>query len=129
MSLARRQRAQRAGRWAETACVAVLRRKGYRVLARRGRAPVGEIDIIAREEETLVFVEVKTRSTVSFGMPQEAVDRRKQRQLIRTAQAYLNEKGGALPLCRFDVVTVRTDRKGRQKEFVLIRGAFDATEF
>jgi len=117
------------GKLGKREAVHYLQQEGFEILRRNYRTPFGEIDIIAREADTLVFVEVKTRSTAAFGMPQEAVDRRKQRQLIRTAQAFLNEKGGVLPPCRFDVVTVRTDRKGRRKEFALIRGAFDATEF
>ncbi len=117
------------GKLGESRAVRYLQQEGFEILRRNYRTPFGEIDIIAREAQTLVFVEVKTRSTAAYGMPQEAVDRRKQRQLIRTAQAYLNEKGGPLPLCRFDVVSVRTDRKGQRKKFELIRGAFDATEF
>ncbi len=115
------------GKLGEDRAVRYLQQEGFVILRRNYRTPFGEIDIIAREEETLVFVEVKTRSTAAFGLPQEAVDRRKQRQLIRTAQSYLNETGGALPPCRFDVVALRTDRKGQRKEFELIRGAFDAT--
>jgi len=115
------------GRLGEDRAVRYLQREGFEILQRNYRSPFGEIDIIAREEETLVFVEVKTRSTKAFGLPQEAVNRRKQRQLIRTAQAYLGEKGGVLPPCRFDVIALRTDRKGRHEELELIRGAFDAT--
>ncbi|NOY52399.1 MAG: YraN family protein [Deltaproteobacteria bacterium] len=116
------------GKFGENRAVRYLQQEGFEILRRNYRTPFGEIDIIAREEETLVFVEVKTRSTNTFGMPQEAVNRRKQRQLIRTAQAYLNEAGGELPPCRFDVIAVRTDGHGQIGKFELIRGAFDAPD-
>jgi putative endonuclease len=71
------------------------------------RTPVGEIDIIARQRKTLIFVEVKTRRGSGFGAPQEAVGPVKQRQILRAASWYLNDVrlGNLQP--RFDVVAVR----------------------
>ena len=60
-----RQRAVRTGRWAETLCVLVLRLKGYRILLRDFRTPVGEVDIVARRGRTLVVIEVKARATMT----------------------------------------------------------------
>ena len=105
MSLAHRQRAQRAGRWAETACVAVLRLKGYRVLARRWRAPVGEIDIVARRGRLIVFVEVKARASRRAAL--EAVGARQRARITRAAAWFLQGRPELAGLaCRFDVFVV-----------------------
>lgn len=94
------------GQWGEQQAVDYLRSQGFKILARNYRAPVGEIDIIASSRKELLFVEVKTRRGVAFGLPQEAVGARKQQQIIRTAHWYLqNEKIGKLQP-RFDVVAI-----------------------
>jgi putative endonuclease len=87
-----------------------LRLKGYRIEARNWRCPLGELDIVARHGDTLVFVEVKARHGRSAGSPQEAVDARKRARLVRLAQAYLAGLHGDAPPCRFDVVTVEGGR-------------------
>lgn len=83
-----------------------LRRRGYAILARRYRTRHGEIDIIARDGEVLVFVEVKTRSTEAFGSPLEAVSRAKQRKVVRMAADYVGRSRLSGVACRFDVVGV-----------------------
>jgi putative endonuclease len=83
-----------------------LTRRGYAILATRYRTRAGEIDIIARDGQTLVFVEVKTRSSDDFGVPAEAVTWRKQRRMVMMAKRYLSEKQLHGCVCRFDVVTV-----------------------
>ena len=83
-----------------------LRRLGYRILARRYRTPLGEIDLIARDGDCLVFVEVKTRRGTAGGSPAEAVDRSKQQQLTRLASAFLKRHRMLDQRCRFDVVAV-----------------------
>ena len=83
-----------------------LRLKGYRVEARNWRCAFGEIDIVAWDGDTLVFVEVKTRAGRSAGPPEEAVTAAKQRRLVSLAQAYLGRRRGEPPPCRFDVVAV-----------------------
>ncbi len=94
------------GQWGEDQAVEFLRQQGLTILARNYRTPVGEIDIIARNRQELLFVEVKTRRGAGFGLPQEAVGPRKQQQIIRTAQWYLQrEKTGKLQP-RFDVVAI-----------------------
>ncbi len=94
------------GQWGEEQAVNYLRKQGLKILARNYRAPVGEIDIIACSKKELLFVEVKTRRGTGFGLPQEAVGSRKQQQIIRTAQWYLQqEKTGKLQP-RFDVVAI-----------------------
>ncbi|PLX87976.1 MAG: YraN family protein [Desulfuromonas sp.] len=94
------------GQWGEDEAAAYLRTKGLTILLRNYRTPVGEIDIIARNRRFLVFVEVKTRRSRSFGTPQEAVGFRKQRQIIRTAQWFLANGAPRKLQPRFDVIGV-----------------------
>lgn len=94
------------GQWGEGQAVLYLRKQGLEILVRNYRTPVGEIDIIARSKKELLFIEVKTRRGTGFGLPQEAVGVRKQRQIIRAAQWYLGQgKPGKLQP-RFDVVAI-----------------------
>jgi putative endonuclease len=111
------------GRWGEDVAARFLRRQGLKILHRNVRTPVGEIDIVARNRRTLVFVEVKTRRGLSHGYPQEAVGASKQRQILRAAQWYLSAQRmeGLQP--RFDVVAVRGD--GKRAEIDHFPGAFD----
>lgn len=84
-----------------------LWRKGYRVLYRNFRAPGGgEIDLVARHGETLVFSEVKTRTSERFGRPAAAVDREKERLLLRGANAWLRELNHPELIFRFDIIEV-----------------------
>lgn len=100
-----------------------LTRRGYAILATRYRTRVGEIDIIAQDGRTLVFVEVKTRTSDEFGIPAEAVTRRKQRRLVTMARWYLSEKRLHGCLCRFDVVTVLC-RRGLLPVVEVVKNAF-----
>jgi putative endonuclease len=112
------------GEWGERQAEAYLREKGWRILERNIRTPVGEIDLVAQSGRDLVFVEVKTRRSDAFGVPQEAVGLRKQRQILRAAQWYLLQQGkdGFQP--RFDVVAVTAD--GESPRFEHIADAFGA---
>ncbi len=101
------------GQWGEELAVNYLVAHGWKILARNFRAPVGEIDIIARNRTSLLFVEVKTRRTTFFGTPQEAVGSRKQRQIIRTAQWYLQEHKLGHLQPRFDVIAIIATEAGR----------------
>ncbi len=94
------------GQQGEKLAVARLKKLKYKIIERNYRSPMGEIDIIAREKDTLVFVEVKTRSGKTFGPPVEAVTPSKQRQLSKAALAYLNQKKLRNIQARFDVVSV-----------------------
>lgn len=96
------------GRRGEEEAVRYLAAKGYRILDRGFRMFGGEIDIIARQGETLVFVEVKTRRSTEFGVPDESVNLSKQNQVRKIAQGYLLKKQlpeSATP-CRFDILSV-----------------------
>ena len=96
------------GRRGEEEAVRYLAAKGYRILDRGFRMFGGEIDIIARQGETLVFVEVKTRRSTEFGVPDESVNLSKQNQVRKIAQGYLMKKQlleSATP-CRFDILSL-----------------------
>jgi putative endonuclease len=101
-----------------------LRRNGYKVLHRnfRGRTG-GEIDIVCREKDTLVFVEVKTRTREDFGRPFDAVDRNKQKRIARGGLAWLRLLGDPDILFRFDVVEVILPENAEPR-IELLRNAF-----
>ncbi len=104
-------------REAEERACGYLRSLGYAIVARNWRWRGGEVDIIARDGGTLVFVEVKARSSPRFGLPAEAVGRRKRGKLIAAAKAFLGRDAGRIPI-RFDVVAVLGER------ITHLRGAF-----
>lgn len=115
------------GQWGEEQAADFLRRQGLKILARNYRTPVGEIDIVARSRKELLFVEVKTRRGTGYGLPQEAVGARKQQQIIRTAQWYLQrEKVGSLQP-RFDVVAILCQSDNTAK-IVHLPNAFGLSE-
>jgi putative endonuclease len=101
-----------------------LERRGYEILARRYRSRFGEIDIVARSGDAVVFIEVKTRAGDEFGGGAAAVTPWKQRRIAQMAVDYLSRHGLHDRPCRFDVVTV--DVKGVQPEIVIYPHAFDA---
>jgi putative endonuclease len=94
----------------DLAC-AELARRGYTIIDRRYRTSHGELDIVARDGEYLVFVEVKARESSSFGDPEEAVTLQKQQRMVWMATDYLVRRGSPEVACRFDVVGIsrRTD--------------------
>lgn len=103
-----------------------LERLGYAVLARRYRRRGGEIDIIARDGDTLVFVEVKTRDGGRFGTGAEAVTQLKRRRLVGTALDYLARHRAVECPCRFDVVSVHLGERGPDIE--VFQNAFSVAE-
>lgn len=103
----------------ETLAEEYLKQKGYRILKKNFYTKAGEIDMIAKDDAYLVFVEVKYRSSLRGGHPLEAVDTRKQQRIRRAAQYYLLRYGyPADTPCRFDVVGIL------QEEIVHIENAF-----
>ena len=92
----------------DLACEALAGR-GYTVVARRYRTRSGELDIIARHGDYLVFVEVKARQSGSFGDPEEAVTLQKQQKMVWMATDYLTRSGLREVPCRFDVVAISTE--------------------
>ena len=113
----------RLGRTGEDLAFKFLKRKGYHILERNYKSPLGEIDIIAREGRTLVFVEVKTRSTSDFGTAKWAVNIRKQRKVSLVALDYLKQRSLLDHPARFDVVAVDLDQEDKKIE--LFQNAFD----
>lgn len=101
---------QSLGKLGEELAARHLEQRGFAILARNHRTPVGEIDIIARDRKHLLFVEVKTRRGTAFGAPAEAVGAHKQRQILRTAQWYLTARRFPDLQPRFDVVAVLVGR-------------------
>jgi putative endonuclease len=119
------------GELGETLAATHLRKQGYKILVRRYRPKSrrGDIDIVAREKEVLVFVEVKTRSSEEFGRPVEAVGEQKRRHLRRAALDYLRRLGSPRLYFRFDVVEVVLDNDGETaRDIRLIRNVFDLGE-
>lgn len=112
------------GRFGERLGISYLEAHGYEILDVNVQTSVGEIDVIARDGDTVCFVEVKLRFTATAGTAIEAVERRKQRQLARCASAWLVTSGwrGA---CRFDVLGLDREADGGWR-YTLIRDAFDA---
>jgi len=108
----------------EECAVAELERRGYAILARRYRTRHGEIDIVARDGETVVFVEVKAKETAEFGTAAEAVTVRKQRRVISMAVDYLARHRLHRSPCRFDVVAI--DGSDEAAVLTYYRGAFSA---
>lgn len=103
-----------------------LRRSGLKIVTRGYRNRFGEIDIVALENDTLVFAEVKTRRNHSAGHPAEAVDDRKQQQIVRLAAAFCRRHGASRCRCRFDVVAVTWPPDAETPTIEHIPGAFVA---
>lgn len=96
------------GFYGEKVALDFLRQQGYRILEKNYRCPLGEIDFIAQEKNTIVFIEIKFRQNKTYGLPQEAVTYHKQKQIVRVALHYLKKTnfGKSPPLIRFDVVSL-----------------------
>lgn len=107
------QSRQELGRWGEALAAEYLRDHGYEIISQNERTPYGEIDIIAQQtsnnteyEIMIVFVEVKTRTSKSYGYPEEAVTPRKQINLVSAAQHYLQEHPESDIPWRIDVISI-----------------------
>jgi putative endonuclease len=99
------------GRSGEDIALQYLKKKKYTIAEKGFRFLRGEIDIIALEGDTLVFIEVKTRKSVDFGQPEESITPAKRRQLRRVAQGYLLRKNIQDVECRFDVLSITYDEE------------------
>lgn len=96
-----------------------LQKKGYKILERNFYTFFGEIDLIAGNGETIIFVEVKYRKNIKNGYPQEAVDYKKRQKIIKSAEYYLYRHNAAERPCRFDVIAIAGE------EFLHIENAFE----
>ncbi len=111
----------------EETATALLKENGYKILHRNYKTKLGEIDIIARDRDTYVFIEVKTRRTARFGSPAEAVVRNKQRQISKAALSFLKANNLLQEKARFDVVSILWGPGGKPKAG-LIKNAFELDE-
>jgi putative endonuclease len=112
------------GKAGEDVACRELQRRGYAIVARRYRTRYGEIDIVARDGPTLVFLEVKARTSNRYGVPADAVTLDKQARITAMAHDYLSRRGLAGAPCRFDVVAVTVGPRGPEVEVIV--NAFDA---
>jgi putative endonuclease len=110
----------------ERAAERYLRRAGYRIVGRRDRGRLGELDLVAVDGRTVVFVEVKTRTSREAGHPAEAVGPLKQARLTRLALAYLKRHDLLEHRARFDVVAITWPKGSRRPTISHIRNAFEA---
>ena len=113
------------GKIGESLAVAHLKRRGYRVLAQNYRAIRGEIDLIVQDGQFIVFVEVKTRRSLKFGVPQAAVTKQKQKQISKIALAYLQAKNLWDAPCRFDVIGIHLTDQSELLRLEHIESAFE----
>jgi putative endonuclease len=113
------------GEKGEDIAAAFLKKKGYNILFRNYKCSFGEIDIIAKHKKTLSFIEVKTRSTKKYGLPQEAVTSVKQAKISRVALEFVQRYKMDNRAARFDVVSVQSLNDGYEVD--LIENAFELT--
>jgi putative endonuclease len=100
------------GRAGEQAALRAYRRRGYRLVARNWRCPIGELDLVLERDGILVVCEVKARRSRGFGDGWEAVDARKRKKLRSVATAFLQASGAGRSVVRFDVASVRVCADG-----------------
>lgn len=112
------------GLWGEDKAVEFLKAKNYTILTRNYHSRFGEIDIIARKQNTIIFVEVKTRKNTAFGFPAEFVDYKKQQKIMKTAQLYINDNFNAEFDYRFDIIEV-FHYDDNKVNFNHLKGAFE----
>jgi putative endonuclease len=117
------------GERGEQLAVRYLRRQGYKILVRRFKTRAGEIDIVCRHKNVLVFVEVKTRKGEQFGAPSESVRREKQRHMSKVALEYLRLLNNPQIHWRFDIVEVIMSGGAKKPADIrLVQNAFDLSE-
>ncbi|HTZ11868.1 MAG TPA: YraN family protein [Candidatus Margulisiibacteriota bacterium] len=114
------------GRRGEELAVELLKKNGYQIIARNHKSSLGEIDIIAKDKDTLCFIEVKTRRSDKFGSGLEAVSHFKQRQISKVALEFLKEKNLLESRARFDVVAVSC--KDAEPKLELCKDAFELNQ-
>lgn len=103
---------QSLGDWGEKLAANHLSSQGYEILDQKVRTPFGEIDLVARQDAELVFVEVKTRSSTRFGMPEESITPRKQEHMLACAEAYLQSHPEHTGNWRIDVIAIQRSISG-----------------
>ena len=112
------------GKEGEETAIKFLQRRGYRILTRNFKNKLGEIDIVAKEAETICFIEVKTRTSDVFGTPLDAISKLKQHKLSQVAISYLKANNLMNEEARFDIVSITKDSRGNDNIEVL-KNAFE----
>lgn len=97
------------GKYGEEKAVEYLEKQGYEIIARNFRSARGEIDIIARDEDFIIFIEVKLRRSQKYGPPQSAVDYRKQEKIKKVTEYFLLKQGLRNERIRFDVISIEIE--------------------
>ena len=100
-----------------------LKKRGYHILETNYRCPEGEIDIVARQKDFMVFVEVRTKTSLEFGSPEESITPAKMARLRATASHFRQAHDNLPPLWRIDVVAVELNQKGKLLRIELIENA------
>jgi putative endonuclease len=100
-----------------------LSKRGYRIIETNYRCPEGEVDIIARHKDSLVFIEVRAKTGPGFGSPEESITPAKKERLKTVAARYLQAHENLPPLWRIDVVAVELNKKGKASRIELIENA------
>ncbi|RJP84766.1 MAG: YraN family protein [Desulfobacteraceae bacterium] len=116
-------RTQKFGRFGEDLATRSLVKKGYQIICRNYRTQFGEIDIVAKDADTIVFIEVKSRRTPTFGHPKYAVTGDKQERISKAALYYLKMTNQSQVRARFDVVTI--SEHNQQTDVEIIKNAFE----
>ena len=114
---------QKFGQQGESLAIWYLKQNGYKILEQNYRTKLGEIDIIAKDKKTLVFVEVKIRKSVRYGSPKWAVTPNKQRKISMVALSYLKATKQSGTRARFDVVAITSNQDEPQIE--IVKNAFE----
>jgi putative endonuclease len=119
---------QKLGHWGEDRAAEHLVSLGYQIIARNARTPYGEIDLVARndaeaEQGQIVFVEVKTRTTGSFGLPEQAITRLKREHMLNSALYFIQEHSELPMHWRFDVISIQRPKKGEPAVITVFENA------
>lgn len=113
------------GAFGEDMACSYLESKGYKMIERNFSCRAGEVDIIGIDGDTIAFIEVKSRTSVDYGNPSEAVSRSKQSKIVKTALFYMTIHNLFDYMCRFDVIEVLTDGTKEKTNINLIKNAFE----
>ncbi len=116
---------QEVGKLGEEAAQKFLKKRGYRIRETGFRCRHGEIDIVAQKKDYLVFVEVRTKTNLEFGTPEESITQAKKERLITSALTYTSTHENLPSLWRIDVVAIELDDKGKTKRIELIENAIE----
>ncbi len=111
------------GAFGESTAIKFLKDKGFQIITTNYRCRYGEIDIVAKDDYQLVFVEVRTKKGRSFGTPEESVASKKQARMVIVAQTYIQEKHLEASDWRIDVIAIEVDSKDRVKRIDVIQNA------